>query len=84
MRTGSARTAPRGSAAGTTPGAAIAEKAARNSPSLCSPRFCTWVSARHAIAPITEMFPMSKVNDALEHLRAGKARYRIVLVNDHA
>jgi 2-iminoacetate synthase ThiH len=22
--------------------------------------------------------------DALEHLRAGKARYRIVLVNDHA
>jgi alcohol/geraniol dehydrogenase (NADP+) len=27
---------------------------------------------------------MSKVNDALEHLRAGKARYRIVLVNDPA
>jgi uncharacterized zinc-type alcohol dehydrogenase-like protein len=39
-------------------------------------------SARHSIAPITEMFPMSKVNDALEHLRSGKARYRIVLVND--
>ncbi len=39
--------------------------------------------ARHSIAPITETFPMSKVNDALEHLRAGKARYRIVLVNDH-
>jgi uncharacterized zinc-type alcohol dehydrogenase-like protein len=36
-------------------------------------------SARHGIAPVTEMFPMSKVNDALEHLRAGKARYRIVL-----
>ncbi len=40
--------------------------------------------ARHGVAPITETFPMSKVNDALEHLRSGKARYRIVLVNDHA
>ena len=39
-------------------------------------------SARHLIAPITETFPMSKVNDAIEHLRAGKARYRIVLEND--
>jgi uncharacterized zinc-type alcohol dehydrogenase-like protein len=38
-------------------------------------------SARHSIAPITETFPMSKVNEALEHLRAGKARYRIVLVH---
>ena len=41
-------------------------------------------SARHSIAPITEIFPMSKVNDALDHLRSGKARYRIVLVNDLA
>jgi uncharacterized zinc-type alcohol dehydrogenase-like protein len=41
-------------------------------------------SARHSIAPITEEFPMSKVNDALERLRSGKARYRIVLVNDVA
>lgn len=39
-------------------------------------------SARHSIAPVTEHFPMSKVNDALEHLRSGKARYRIVLEND--
>jgi len=38
--------------------------------------------ARHAIAPVTELFPMSKGNDALEHLRAGKARYRIVLQAD--
>jgi alcohol/geraniol dehydrogenase (NADP+) len=37
--------------------------------------------ARHSIAPVTEIFPMSRVNDALEHLRAGKARYRIVLAN---
>lgn len=41
-------------------------------------------SARHGVAPVTENFPMSKVNDALEHLRSGKARYRIVLVNDLA
>jgi uncharacterized zinc-type alcohol dehydrogenase-like protein len=41
-------------------------------------------SARHSIAPITETFPMSKVNDALERLRSGKARYRIVLVMDKA
>ncbi len=39
-------------------------------------------SARHSIAPITEAFPMSKVNDALERLRSGKARYRIVLNAD--
>jgi uncharacterized zinc-type alcohol dehydrogenase-like protein len=36
-------------------------------------------AARHAIVPQTEHFPMSRVNDALDHLRAGKARYRIVL-----
>ncbi len=39
-------------------------------------------AARHDIAPTTELFPMSKINDALEHLRCGKARYRIVLQND--
>lgn len=39
-------------------------------------------SARHAITPVTETFPMSRVNEALDHLRAGKARYRIVLEND--
>jgi uncharacterized zinc-type alcohol dehydrogenase-like protein len=38
--------------------------------------------ARHQIAPVTENFLMSRVNEALEHLRAGKARYRIVLSND--
>lgn len=38
--------------------------------------------ARHHIAPTIEKFPMSRVNEALEHLRAGKARYRIVLEND--
>ncbi len=36
-------------------------------------------AARHGIEPQTEHFPMSRINDALEHLRAGKARYRVVL-----
>jgi uncharacterized zinc-type alcohol dehydrogenase-like protein len=40
--------------------------------------FCT----RHGIAPITENFPMTEANEALAHLHAGKARYRIVLHND--
>jgi len=35
--------------------------------------------ARHGIAPQCELFPMSEVNAALDHLRAGQARYRIVL-----
>ncbi len=38
--------------------------------------------ARHGIGAITTSFPLSKVNEALDHLRAGKARYRIVLEND--
>jgi len=38
--------------------------------------------ARHNIQPVTEHFPMSQVNEALDHLRAGKARYRVVLKND--
>jgi uncharacterized zinc-type alcohol dehydrogenase-like protein len=38
--------------------------------------------ARHAIQPTTEHFPMGEVNAAFDHLRAGKARYRIVLDRD--
>lgn len=38
--------------------------------------------ARHGIEAVTEHFPMSEVNEAFDHLRAGKARYRIVLEND--
>ncbi len=40
--------------------------------------------ARHKIAPITEVFKMSEANKAFDHLRANKARYRIVLENDLA
>lgn len=41
-------------------------------------------AARHRITPQVEHFPMSRVNDAMEHLRAGKAHYRIVLYADFA
>lgn len=40
--------------------------------------------ARHGIEPMVEMFPMSRVNDALDRLRQGKVRYRAVLKNDFA
>lgn len=36
----------------------------------------------HHITPKTEHFPMSQINEAFEHLEAGKARYRIVLDAD--
>ncbi|MBV8832749.1 MAG: NAD(P)-dependent alcohol dehydrogenase [Acidobacteriaceae bacterium] len=38
--------------------------------------------ARHGIQPITEELPMSKANEGIERVKAGKARYRIVLNND--
>ncbi len=34
---------------------------------------------RHDIYPMVEEFPLSQVNEAMEHLEQGKARYRIVL-----
>lgn len=37
-------------------------------------------TARHGIKPLVELFPMSLANEALNHARAGKARYRAVLV----
>jgi len=36
-------------------------------------------AARHRIAPQTEHFPMSRINEAFARLESGKARYRIVL-----
>ena len=39
-------------------------------------------AARHRIAPQTEHFPMSRINEAFERLEAGKARYRIILEAD--
>ena len=39
-------------------------------------------AARHNITPQNEHMPMSRINEALERLEAGKARYRIVLDAD--
>ena len=39
-------------------------------------------AARHQIAPQTEHFPMSQINEAFAHLASGNARYRIVLDAD--
>ena len=37
--------------------------------------------ARHQIKPQIEVFDMSNINEAMQHLEDGKARYRIVLKN---
>src|SRR5712691_2128396 len=39
-------------------------------------------AARHHVAPQTEHFPMSNINEAFARLAAGKARYRLVLEAD--
>jgi uncharacterized zinc-type alcohol dehydrogenase-like protein len=39
-------------------------------------------ASRHNIAPQTEHFPMSKLNEAFARLESGNARYRIVLDAD--
>ena len=39
-------------------------------------------ASRHHVAPQTEHFPMSHINEAFARLEAGKARYRIVLDAD--
>jgi alcohol/geraniol dehydrogenase (NADP+) len=36
-------------------------------------------AARHGVEPITETYAFSEVNEAIEKLRSGKPRYRIVL-----
>lgn len=39
-------------------------------------------AARHGVAPQTEHYPMSRINEAFARLESGKARYRIVLDAD--
>lgn len=36
-------------------------------------------AVRHDVKPVIEKFKFAQVNEALDHLRSGKARYRIVL-----
>jgi alcohol/geraniol dehydrogenase (NADP+) len=39
-------------------------------------------AGRTKVAPTTELYPMSKINEAIQHVRDGKARYRVVLKAD--
>ncbi|REJ40020.1 MAG: hypothetical protein DWQ58_25360, partial [Microcystis aeruginosa TA09] len=36
-------------------------------------------AARHGIEPVTETYPISQVNEAMEKLRTGQPKYRLVL-----
>ena len=60
------------------------QKSVSGSPTCDSTTIATMLdfAARHNIVPQVEHFPMSKVNDAIEHLAAGNARCRIVLDAD--
>ncbi len=39
-------------------------------------------AGRTKVSPTTELYPMSKINEAIQHVRDGKARYRVVLKAD--
>lgn len=39
-------------------------------------------AGRSKVSPTTEQYPMSKINEAIQHVRDGKARYRVVLKAD--
>lgn len=39
-------------------------------------------AGRHKVEPVTEVYPFSRINDAIERLRSGKARYRVVLTHE--
>lgn len=63
-----------------------AQRSVSGSPSGAPVTVCMMLDfcARHQIAAITEEFPMSRADEAMAHLEAGKARYRVVLKNDLA
>lgn len=64
----------------------IAQRSVSGSPTGAPATIATMFdfAARHGIVPQVEHFPMSKANDAMARLGAGKARYRIVLDADFA
>lgn len=39
-------------------------------------------AGRTRVSPTIELYPMSKINEAIQHVRDGKARYRVVLKAD--
>lgn len=48
--------------------------------SLVETRQMLAFTARHSIKPMVETFPMTEADQALDHVRQGKARFRAVLV----
>jgi alcohol/geraniol dehydrogenase (NADP+) len=62
----------------------LGQKSISSSPTGSPAAIATMLNfaARHKVAPQTEHFPMSKINEAFTRLKSGKARYRIVLDAD--
>ncbi|NML21117.1 NAD(P)-dependent alcohol dehydrogenase [Pseudoflavitalea sp. G-6-1-2] len=58
-------------------------KSVAGSPGAGPALTCTMLEfcVRHNIYPTVQEFPMEKVNEAITHLKEGKARYRVVLTN---
>ncbi|MBT8142052.1 MAG: NAD(P)-dependent alcohol dehydrogenase [Gammaproteobacteria bacterium] len=58
-----------------------AQKSVSSSPVGSPATIATMIefAARHDIRPTVEVYPMEKVNEAMQHLADGKARYRVVL-----
>jgi alcohol/geraniol dehydrogenase (NADP+) len=65
-------------------GLLVGQRSVSGSPSGAPATVATMLdfAGRHGIAPVVEEFPMSEANEAMAHLAAGKARYRIVLKYD--
>jgi uncharacterized zinc-type alcohol dehydrogenase-like protein len=57
------------------------QKSLSSSPlgSIATTRIMLEFAARHQINPVTEVYPMTEINDAFEKLRNGSPRYRLVL-----
>lgn len=72
---------------GLAPSALMGGQAQLSSTSVGTPAIAATMMefcARHGITPQTEHMKMSDVNEAIQRLRDGKPRYRIVLENDFA
>ncbi len=59
----------------------IGQRSLSSSPtgSVATTRHMLDFAARHGVAPVTEVYPMSEVNAAFDKLRHGSPRYRLVL-----
>ena len=60
------------------------QKSLSSSPlgSIATTRKMLDFAARHKVEPMTEVYPMSEINEAFDKLRNGSPRYRLVLTAD--